>query len=484
MMMFKTLSTFLLLAAPLMARAEEPVIRPIATHHEVTVAGHRLAYEAIFAQHILKDSRGVGQATISTIAYLLASSRAGPRPVMFVFNGGPGASSSPLQFEGFGPRLRIKAADGSQSISENPYTLLPMVDLVFIDPVGTGLSRVLPGGSGKPYWSVAGDAASVLATMREWLREHHRQASPVFIAGESYGGTRIARMCADADDLKLAGLILISPSFDGNPEGESQTRKDGEAVARLPAMAVAAARHGKGEADRPAAELFDEASAFAVHDYAAALAAGDALTGDRRREIALRVSRFIGLPVEDVLAANLRVDPENLRKALRKPDGLVVGLLDTRVTAPIPKVEPNRPSAANDPALGLGASNVIVSSGITRYMHETLKVPGTEPYVSLTLDVNFHWDWSATEHDAKSLDLAGNVAGLMRAKPRLRVMLIGGYYDMSVPLLGPRLQLAAAGAPMERIKAVALPQGHSVFEAESERRQMSALFGSFLKHHP
>ncbi|MBB4087581.1 S10 family serine carboxypeptidase-like protein [Sphingomonas carotinifaciens] len=461
--------------------AEEPVPPPVTTHHVVTVAGRPIRYAATFTEKVLHDAAGRPQATISATSYVRTDvPRQTSRPVIFAFNGGPGASSSPLQFEGFGPRLRLKAADGRQSIADNPDSLIGGADLVFIDPVGTGLSRVLPGGSGKPYWSVPGDAKAVLGMMRAWLRTHRRERSPVIVAGESYGGARAARICADAGDLNLVGLILISPSFDSSPEKATAAQRDAAAVALLPTMAVAAAQNGRGESGRPQAEVFEEARRFAIGEYSAALAAGDRLSSARRRVVADRVASFLGMSPETVLAAGLRVDPEDFRKELRAADHLVVGLLDTRVTAPVPRNQPGRPSQANDPALGLGASNVILSDGITRYMHGELAVPGRRPYVSLTLDVNFQWDWSASVADPASRDLAGNIARTMRAKPRLKTMLIGGFYDMAVPVLGPRRQLEQAGAPMQRVHSAMLWTGHSVFDSAAERKTMSRLFAPLL----
>ncbi|WP_043610306.1 hypothetical protein, partial [Novosphingobium sp. B-7] len=67
--------------------------------------------------------------------------------------------------------------------------------------------------------------------------------------------------------------------------------------------------------------------------------------------------------------------------------------LDSRIAAPRPAQVAGRPSAASDPALGLGASNVIVSAALGDYLRRELGVHTTRDYVSLTLDVNFQWRW-------------------------------------------------------------------------------------------
>ncbi len=461
------------------ASAEEPVIAPVSTSHSAIIAGKSVPYEATFAENVLRDATGRAQATISYTAYVRADVRdRARRPVIFVFNGGPGASSSPLHFSGIGPRLSIRGADGKRSLVDNRTSPIDVADLVFIDPVGTGFSRVLPGGSGLAYWSVPGDAAAVLGVMRGWLRDNHRLQSPVFIAGESYGGARAARIAFDAKDLNVAGIILISPSLKATHEENATS--DADFVSALPTMAVAAMQNGKIPR-RGVDALFEEARQFAVGDYATALAKGAALDAASRTTIAARMSSLIGLPTDMILAANLRIDGEAFRAALRKPEGLVVGRLDTRVAvAPLGNVPEKRPSAANDPALGLGGSNVIKSELIARYLRSELQVPSSRDYVSLTLDVNFKWNWSASRTDPGSASLAGNIAALMRQKPKMQLLMIVGYYDLAVPLLEPASALSRAGVPADRFETVALEEGHSVFESDAARARLRPKLEAFL----
>jgi carboxypeptidase C (cathepsin A) len=465
----------LLLASPL--NAAGPPIPPVTTHHHAVVGGQGLDYEATFAEQVLTDKSGKPQATISGTAYVRTGvTNRSARPVTFAFNGGPGASSSPLHFSAFGPRLVERRSRGeSPSIRDNPQSLIDITDLVFIDPVGTGFSRVLEGGDGQRYWSVDGDAKAVLGFIREWLKRNGRTASPVYIAGESYGGTRLAEMLGDADDINLAGLIFISPAL-ANLSDESDL---GYALA-LPSMAVAAVQNGKVDAQGRSVEaVFEEARAFAMSDYLLALVEGSRLPDSERDKIAERMSALIGLPARFIADKKLRVDAETFRKTLREKDGLVVGRLDTRVTAPIPKRTPDRPSAANDPALGLGASNVIVSDAIGAYMRNELRVPTAEPYISLTLDVNFKWTWPRTR-GLEAPSYTANISKIMADKPKLRLLLIGGYYDLAVPVLAPRYALDHAWLPKDRVRMVALETGHSAFEGDEGRIAMKRLLQRFI----
>src|SRR5206468_4295633 len=157
------------------------------------------------------------------------------RPVAFVFNGGPGASSSPLHFSGIGPRVADHGA-----AANNPHSILDATDLVFIDPVGTGFSRPYSTEVGKQfYWSLNGDAASVKEVIARWLREKGRESSPRYLIGESYGTTRIGAILSNHKDLKFDGIVLISAV------GGSSTRDDLAYERNIPSMVVSAWYHEK-----------------------------------------------------------------------------------------------------------------------------------------------------------------------------------------------------------------------------------------------
>ena len=144
------------------------------------------------------------------------------RPVTFVFNGGPGAASAYLNLGALGPRVMATAADGGflpppQRLLDNPSTWLDMTDLVFVDPVGTGYSREAPGHEAHEFWGVNQDAASVGAFIRLYLAQTGRTGSPVFLAGESYGGFRaalLARTLQEDIGISPSGIVLISPALE------------------------------------------------------------------------------------------------------------------------------------------------------------------------------------------------------------------------------------------------------------------------------
>jgi hypothetical protein len=194
------------------------------------------------------------------------------------------------------------------------------------------------------------------------------------------------------------------------------------------------------------------------------------------------MAAFIGLPAADILAADLRVSTDRFVESLLRDRGQVVGRLDARVTAPVrAPARAGRPAAAHDPALGLGASNVIRAPAITRYMRDELHVPVDRDYVSLTLDVNFRWNWfEPTEDRRLYYNPLANIAAAMAARPGLRLMVVGGRYDLAVPAAGVRYAVGHAGIPLDRVRFLVLDSGHSPFEEPANRHLFAARLRAFL----
>ena len=457
-------------------------IAAVSSHHVMHLGEATIPYLATWSSTSLKDVAGVPQATISATSYVREDVHdAAQRPVMFAFNGGPGASSSPLHFGILGPRRPEPSdANGKFSIIDNPQTLLDVADLVLIDPVGTGFSRELRPGGGRAYWNPEGDSKSVQSVIRDWLHDNGRVKSPIYIVGESFGGYRLAEMAKDIGDLNIAGLILVSPGTDMSGDGDQHF------VSTLPSMATTAFAHGKGQASgRSVEQAFEEARAFAQGDYLVGLEQGSALPAQDRNRLAHRMSALIGLPASTIAAANLRLDTQDFLEQL--VPGKVVGRIDTRVAAPKPEgpLVAGRPKAADDPALHLGASNVIKNARVRDYLRNEVGVKTDLDYISLTLDVNFAWDWNSgsrkIDDQLRELNPTPNLAKLMPQESTSRLLLISGYYDLASPVLSQRYALTHAGVPLDRTRMVAFAAGHTVYEDNDARVEVSEELHNFVR---
>jgi carboxypeptidase C (cathepsin A) len=314
--------------------------------------------------------------------------------------------------------------------------------------------------------------------IRVWLQAHQREGAPIYIVGESYGGFRLAEMAANIGDLNIAGLVLISPAINIEPEGDLAYVFD------LPSMAAAAYAHGKIDTTgRTVDQVYEEARAFAQGDYSAALAQGWELPDNTRTQIAERMAHLIGLPASEIVADNLRVPSQDFLDHL--VPGQVVGRVDTRVAAPAPNgaLVPGRSRAADDPALGMGRSNVIKSPIARDYLVNEVGVRTDLDYAALTLDVNFAWNWNS---GSPSLDrnmgfaLAGNIATLMRQHTNVRLLLMSGYYDLAAPMLSQRYALTHADVPRERVQMLAFAGPHTLYESPEDRAAASRALHAFI----
>jgi carboxypeptidase C (cathepsin A) len=453
----------------------------VTTAHAVGTAAGELRYHATISEYVLTDTLGKPLATIFSTTYLRdAVADVSRRPVFFAFNGGPGASSTPLHLAALGPVNRAGTADagGQRPITPNALTLLDAADLVFIDPVGTGLSRVLPGVDGSAFYAPVGDARAVLRFIAAWLDAHGRRGSPVYLCGESYGGYRLATMLRDVGSLDIAGIVLISPMLDATAIAESPGN-DLPYIFALPAMAAAAWHHGRARTSARSVDVvFDRARTFAMGDYATALLQGTRLSSRKRALIAARMHALVGLPTSAILTANLRIETDSFVTALLRDTGVRIGRLDTRATGSAKDYAPRRPPM-NDPSMTMTTGS---ANSLNEYFRTTLGAHTARDYVSLAMDVNALWNWNPdSTEDGFYHNATPSIGAAMRTHPRMRVLLMGGYYDLAAPILSARYALDHGGVPPERLTVSLQKGGHSMYETDATRAVFTQTIGSFIQ---
>ena len=459
---------------PVFLKAMEPMVerdtasdKRIVTRHETRIAGRKIAYEAIVTETPVTNEAGEKAAVVVTYAYVAKNAPGGARrPVLFVFNGGPGASSSPLHMSAFGPVRIVGKKGGKPSLATNPHSLLDTADLVFIDPPGTGTSMPVKGVDATGLFSVEGDARAVAQVVQTWREANGRTDAPFALVGESYGTARaLAMLGAERKhDLPLPdGVALLSLAI-GDNNGPVISE-----VTLLPTLAAVAWYHGA--IDRQGlsvADYFEKARTFAEGDYARALIAGAALPASERARIAQRMSDLLGLPSESFEKTGLQLDRQAFMLGLLADKGLRTGQLDGRATRLIS--ESNMHPPFDDPSMTLGGeTGTLLSDYITRDLGYALP----SAYRTLNLGINFKWGWGRGQVYSTARFTPYLVDALAQ-KPGLKLMTVGGYYDITTPLAAGQFALDHAGlAPQDRtVKAYAA--GHSVFEDEAELARLSA----------
>src|SRR6185369_311530 len=279
-------------AKPPVATIPDATHKPVLTTNTLTVGGESVRYVTETGMLPLLKPDGTARASVFYIAYTRqAEAGASTRPVTFCFNGGPGSSSVWLHLGALGPRRVKMNDDGTQprppfGLSDNEYSILPVTDMVFIDPVATGYSRPAKDEKTDQFFGQSPDVESVGDFVRLWTTRHQRWLSPKFLCGESYGVFRAAGL---ADHLRsrygmyLNGLILVSGVLDfatiWNNAGN-----DVPYPLSLPAYTAAAQFHKKLPADleNDLPKALAEAREFAKGDYASALQKGGSLSAAER----------------------------------------------------------------------------------------------------------------------------------------------------------------------------------------------------------
>src|SRR6185312_4568192 len=267
----------------------------VTTQGEVTVGGQHIRYSADAATLILRAKDGKPTGEIFYVAYFKSGGGDGSRrPISFLYNGGPGGSSAPLHMGAFGP-VRVVTASRTHTppapyqLVNNEYSLLDVTDLVFVDAMGTGFSRILGKddsgvGTPKDFYGVDPDAKAFAQFISQFLSKYGRWNSPKYLIGESYGTTRsaaVANILEQEDSIDLNGVVLLSTilNFDTSVDGANLNPGVNLPYAlALPTYAAVAWYH-KVLPQPPAAlhPWLDEVQTWAMGPYLQALNAGGTL---------------------------------------------------------------------------------------------------------------------------------------------------------------------------------------------------------------
>lgn len=419
------------------------------TKHAVTINGQRLRYTVTTGTIVVKEeSEKAGEqagewegekpkATVFFIAYTRDDvPDRSARPVTFSFNGGPGSSSVWLHLGVLGPRRVLMDEIGNAlpppyRLVENEWTLLDATDLVFIDPVSTGYSRVVPGEKAKTFHGFKKDIESVGDFIRLYTTRYGRWPSPKFLIGESYGTTRaggLAGYLQERHGMYLNGIMLVSSILDFQT-ADFNPGNDLPYILFLPTYVATAWYHKRLDADlqRDLRATLDQAEAFALNEYAPALMRGAALPPDERARIVGELARFTGLLPEYIEATNLRINIDRFVKELLRGERRTVGRLDSRFKGI------DRDAAGEhheyDPSLAIITGPYTAT--LNHYVRADLQFESDLPYEILNFSINK--DWSYAEHENQYVNVAETLRKAMSINPFLRVLVANGYYDLATP---------------------------------------------------
>ncbi|WP_192954750.1 S10 family serine carboxypeptidase-like protein [Gallaecimonas mangrovi] len=307
---------------------------PVVSHHSLRTHQGTLNYSAEVGRIAIRDvATGQAHGYMGYFAYRVPSKT--PRPVLFVWNGGPGANSTTLQFEAAGPKIQH-----GQGLADNPETWLQYADLVFVDPIGTGFSRPTERRYASEFYGTVGDVASVTEFVRSWRLLHGAEQSPIYLAGESWGAGRAGSVgyALLKQGIPVAGLMLLS----GGAGLHTEKVPAAEAAAlKVVDLAHSAFYHGRlAKSVGSSIEAVEKAAKnWALSHYAPALANIASLSGNDKADIISGLSRFTGLPKSAIDKETLRISPRSYRSHLLP--GKTLNTFDMRRTTALPEL-PNQ----------------------------------------------------------------------------------------------------------------------------------------------
>jgi carboxypeptidase C (cathepsin A) len=434
----------------------------------IQLDGKTLRYTVTVGAFQVRDKDGKEAGQVVVTAYTAEGEN---RPVTFALNGGPGASSVYLNFGAFGPKHLPVGNEGDSPsdptvLSDNPGTWLDFTDLVFIDPVGTGFSRAtVPEDQAKKlFYSTTPDIEYLSRVIYDWLVKNNRLGSRKYLVGESYGGFRGPRITYYLQSqlgVAMNGVVLVSPYLNPTVEDDSDLSPM-PWMMTLPSITAAHLERENKLTAQPMAEVIS----YTRGEYATTLLKGRSDEEATKKMIA-RVTELTGLDPAFVKYSGGRLETGAYLREVFREQGKLGSVYDSNVTSfdPFPFAMEQR---AGDPIL---ASIVApMTTAMVDFVTRTVGWKVDARYNALSYDVGRQWDPGDDLRTGSVPQLRKAVA----ADPKLRVLIVHGWNDLSCPFMGSILtvdQMPVMGDPT-RVAVREYPGGHMFYTRASSRAEL------------
>jgi carboxypeptidase C (cathepsin A) len=457
----------------------------IVSKHKTSVKGKKFSYTATTGTQPVWDPEGNAVAALHYTYYQRSDIKDRvSRPLVISFNGGPGSASVWMHVAYTGPKVLNVDEEGyplqPYGVKTNPFSILDVADIVYVNPVNTGYSRVLKDKEGKipskdklkeMFFGVNADVKYLAEWLNTFVTRHERWRSPKFLIGESYGTIRVSGLALELQSrqwMYLNGVILVSPTDIG-------LKRDGavKSANRLPYFA-AAAWHHKALNDnlqkKDLAELLPLVEDFTINQYIPALAKGGFIDTALKQKIAKQVADYSGLSVEFVLQNNLDIPNSFFWKELLRDRSQTIGRLDSRYLGIDEKDAGSRPDYNAELTSWLHS----FTPAINHYMRTELNYKTDIKY---NMFGNVHpWD-NRNNHTGENLRLA------MAQNPYLNVLIQSGFYDGATNYFDAKYtlwQLDPSGRMKSRLNFKGYRSGHMMYLRREDLQQSNEDLRQFI----
>lgn len=435
----------------------------VTTKHEVTVKGKRIPYTATAGTQPVWDEDGKPVAGLFYTYYERTDVKdKANRPLVISFNGGPGSASVWMHIAYTGPRLLNIDDEGyplqPYGIKENPHSILDVADIVYVNPVNTGLSRAVSTLSKedvqKKFFGINADIKYLAGWINTFVGRKNRWASPKYLIGESYGTTRVSGLALELQNahwMYLNGVILVSPTGLG-------IKRDGPVAAAnmLPYYAATAWHHKVLKPDLQQKDLtamLPEVEEFTINELIPAITRGWSLGDEKKKAIAAKMAHYSGLSEEVILQHNLNVPPAFFWKELLRKEGFTVGRLDSRYIGIDRQDIGLRPDYAPELTSWLHS----FTPAINLYIKDHLKYK---------TDIKYNMFGPVRPWDNSDDNTGDNLRQAMAQNPNLHLMVQSGYYDGACDYFNAKYnmwQMDPGGKLKDRMSFKGYRSGHMMY---------------------
>lgn len=439
-----------------------PIDTKVITQDHVTIDGQRIPYEATTGTQPVWGEDGEPVASLFYVYYRRSDvSDISNRPLVFSFNGGPGSASVWMHIGYTGPRFLNIDDEGypvqPYGVIENNHSILDVADIVYVDPVNTGFSRIVSDDTQRSdFFGVNADISYLAEWIDNFVSRNDRWTSPKYLKGESYGTTRVAglaRRLQSAHWMFVNGVILVSPTGMGLEPPAMTPRSE---ILKLPYYAATSWYHEALSDEMQSKDLYDilpEVENFTIDEYLPAIARGGSLTPEERNDIAEKVSYYSGIGKQHILDHNLTIPTSFYWKDLLRDEGLTIGRLDSRYRG-IDRSDAGT-SYDHDPALT--SWNHSFTPAINHYLREQL---------GFQTDLKYNIFGPVRPWDNSNDTTADDLRRAMGENPFLHVMVQSGYYDGATDYFSAKYvmwNMDRSGKVQDRLRFEGYRSGHMMY---------------------
>lgn len=449
------------------AHAQErrlPLDTTITTTDQVTIKGQRVPYTATAGTQPVFGADGKPVAALFYTYYERTDvSDKTKRPLVFSFNGGPGSGSLWMHLGYTGPKQLIIDSEGypiqPYGVRDNPHSILDVADIVFVNPVNTGFSRMVEGADREQFFGVNEDVRYLADWIDTFVSRQERWPSPKYLIGESYGTTRVSGLAGQLQNrhwMYLNGVVLVSPTGLGI-DRDGPVRQ----ALPLPYYTAAAWYHNQLPADLQNRDLLDilpESEAFTVDQLIPALSKGGFIDPSQRQALARQMARYSGLSEQVILDHNLAVPTGFFWKELLREDGFTVGRLDSRYKG----VDRMNAGSRYDYPAELTSWNHAFAPAINHYLRDEL---------GFKTDLRYYLFGPVHPWNRDGDQTGENLRQAMAQNPFLHMMVQAGYYDGATDYFSAKYtmwNLDPSGRLRDRMRFEGYRSGHMMYLREED----------------